>query len=453
MPTRVSSSLLGPLSILLRIGVGLGVVGLGIAIFLALFFTKPELPPKDNPSNALAVGTIPASFTDIPRTWSGYGSARTMNSVDLSAQVTGRVTERPTAIEPGLPITAGDLIVRLEQTDYLARSRAADQMVAQSLAELDSLDIDETAWTEQLRLAEDQASIERRELAQALDALEQGAASASEIDRRTKALRTLETQVSTTRQQLQRVPSRRDALQAGLNRLRADADLARENLNRTAVTSPITGVIQRVSVEQGELLAVGAPIARIVDISRIEIPLKIPATALGYVRIGDPATLRPDGPGSNTWMGKVVRISPEADPATRTLTVYVEVQQDPAAFQSRDHASATLLLPGQFVVGVITGEPETGRLIVPRRAVQNATLYIATPNDLGNWTARQVPVATLFFASGSFPEIDPFERQWAVLEDTGVAPGSPIIVTNLDVMIDGKFVNIQMRADQGEDAP
>jgi RND family efflux transporter MFP subunit len=449
MPSKAPPALLKPFSIALRVAVGLLVLFAGFGIARQLIKTKPALPPKDNPSTALMVGTIPATRGDVPREWSGYGSVRTMNAVDLTAQVTGRVTERPAAIEPGLPIKAGGLIVQLEQTDYLARSRAADQLVAQALAELDALDIDETAWTEQVRLAEDQASIERRELSQALDALEQGASSPSEIDRRTKALRVLETQASTMRQQLERVPSRRAALQANLNRLRADADLARENLARTTVTSPITGVIQRVDVEQDELLAVGAPVARVVDLSRLEIPLKIPATALGYVRLSDPATLRPDGPGANTWHGTVVRIAPEADPATRTLTVFVEVTQDPGAFTSRDHAGATLLLPGQFVVGVISGSPERGRLIVPRRAVQDGTVFLAAPNDRGGWTARRTPVETLFHTSGEFPAIDRHERQWSVLENAAIEGGSPIIVTNLDVMIDGLFIEIQP-GDAGE---
>lgn len=458
MPSKAPSALLKPFSIVLRIAVGLLVLLIGFGIAGQLIRTKPELPPKDNPSSALTVGTIPATRVDIPRTWSGYGTARTMNAVNLAAEVTGRVTERPSAIEPGLPIDAGDLIVQIDLTDYLARSRAADQLVAQALADLDALDIDEDAWTEQLALTEDQASIERRELAQASQALEQGASSPSEIDRRTKAVRALEAQVSTMRQQLRRVSSRRAALQANLDRLRAEADVARQDLERTTVKSPISGVIQRVDVEQDELLGVGAPIARVVDLSRLEVPLKIPATALGYVRLGDPTTLRPDGPGDSEWRGKVVRISPEADAATRTLTVFIEVNQDAAAFTSHDHAGATLLLPGQFVVGVITGAPETDRLIVPRRAVQDGMVFLAVPNDHGTWTARQTPVATLFHTTGEFPGIDRYERQWSVLESAAIDTGSPIIVTNLDVMIDGRYVDIQTRASdeagaRGERAP
>lgn len=446
MSSEAASPMLKVFSVFLRGAVGVLVLAAGVGVAAALVATKPDLPPKDNPTSALTVGTIPATREDVPRTWSGYGSARAMNTVDLAAQVTGRVTERPSAIEPGEPIESGDLIVQIDRSDYLARSRAADQQVAQALADLDGLDIDEQAWTEQVRLTEEQAAIESRELRQAMDALERGASTPSEIDRRTKSVRALEAQVSTMRQQLGRVPSRRAALQANLERLRADADLARENLARATVTSPITGVLQRVDVERGELLAVGSPIARVVDLSRLEVPLKIPATALGYVRVGDGARLTPDGPGTNSWRGEVVRIAPEADAATRTLTVFVEVSQDPAAFERTDHSGATMLLPGQFVVGVITGAPERGRLVVPRRAVQDGKVFVATPNGQGGWTAREAPVSVLFHTTGEFPSIDRYENEWSVLEASPIADGEPIIVTNLDVMLDGTFVSIRARA-------
>ncbi len=444
MSSKAATPFLKLASFFTRAAVSLGILGIGVGIAAALVLTKPELPPHDNPSLALLVGTIPATYADVPRAWSGFGTANSMNAIDLTAQVTARVTERPTAIEPGMPITAGDLVIQLEETDYLARSQAADQLVTRALADLDALDIDEAAWQEQLQLAQYQAAIERRELSQALEALESGAASPSEIDRRTKALRVLETQVSTIRQQLRRLPSSRLGLQANLNRLRADANLARENLRRTTITSPITGIIQSVEVEQGELLAVGAAVARIVDLSRVEVPLRLPASALGYIRIGDTATLRPDGPATHFWTGAVSRIAPEADTTTRTLTVYIEVTQDPDIFRDRTAPhTAALLLPGQFVVAEIAGTPETGRLVLPRRAVQDEAIFAAIPNDRGTWTARKLPVSTLFHTSGSFPEIDPLERQWTVLEHADIDPGTPIIITNLDDMIDGRIIDIR----------
>lgn len=440
-------------SLAIRTAVGLAILALGAGIAFVLFATRPELPPRAAPEAALTVGTVPATRTDVDRVWPGYGTARAMNSAALAAQVAGAVVERPEAVEPGNPIQAGDLIVQIEQTDYLARVRAAEQLVSQAQAELAALEVDEAAWAEQVRLADEQAEIERRELAQAYQALEAGAATASEIDRRTKALRALEVQASTVRQQLQRVDSQRAALQANLERLRADLQLAEQNLRRTAITSPISGILERVDIEQDEYLNVGSPVARVVDVSRIEIPLRIAASALGYVRVGSPAVLRPDGPGTHTWEGAVVRISPEIDPETRSVTVFVEVTQPADAFLAPDERSPTLLLPGQFVTGQIVGAPEPGSVLVPRRAVQDSTLYLAQPNDQGLWTARRTPVDPLFHTTGDFPGIDPLERQWTVLPPEALPEGARVIVTNLDAMIDGLVVNIASRAPDASPVP
>lgn len=447
MSSKATTPMLKVTSVLLRVAIGAAVLLVGTGIALTLVATKPSLPPRaEGDSAALVVGTVPATRTDVDRVWSGYGTARAMNSANLAAEVPGRIVDRPANIEPGNRVAAGDLIVQIEQTDFLARARAADQFVAQALADLESLKIDEAAWQEQLEIAEEQAAIERRELSQAYAALERGAATPSEIDRRTKALRALEAQVSTIRQQFQRVPSRRATLEATLDRARADADVAKQNVRRTAITAPFDGVLESVSVESDEFVNVGAPIARLVDISRIEVPLKIPASALGYVRVGDAATLRPDGPATHSWPGTVGRISPEADPGSRSITVFIEVTQDAAGFQSASHDSTTLLLPGQFVVCTITGAPETDRLLVPRRAVQDGVLYVAVPNDRGSWTARKTDVRAVFHTTGSHPDIDAIEQQWTVLDTTSIPDDAPIIVTNLDVMIDGRIVSIASRA-------
>jgi RND family efflux transporter MFP subunit len=250
-------------------------------------------------------------------------------------------------------------------------------------------------------------------------------------------------------QELGRLPTRRQALQATLDRLRADADLAEENLRRTTISSPISGVLQSVSVEPGELVGVGAPIARVVDLSRIEAPLRAPASALGQIRIGDEAALRADGPAAAGWTGAVSRIAPEADQATRTLTVFVEVRQDPGVFQRGDQGE--LLLPGQFVTGTIRAAADRPRTLVPRRAVVEGSLFIAEPGPEQTWAAHRVPVEVLFHTTGAFPRIDPLERQWAVLA-TPIPEGTPIIVTNLDDLTEGRYVEGQPRI-AAEDAP
>lgn len=79
-------------------------------------------------------------------------------------------------------------------------------------------------------------------------------------------------------------------------------------------------------------------------------------------------------------------------------------------------------------------------------------LYVAVPNDRGSWTARKTDVRAVFHTTGTHPEIDAIEQQWTVLDTANIPDGAPIIVTNLDVMIDGKIVTIATRAATAEAA-
>src|SRR5690606_16430647 len=79
-------------------------------------------------------------------------------------------------------------------------------------------------------------------------------------------------------QQLDSVPSRRAATLAELAARRNDAAVARRQLERTAVTAPIGGVLESIDADVGEWVTAGQPVARVVDLRRIEVPLRVPAS-------------------------------------------------------------------------------------------------------------------------------------------------------------------------------
>src|SRR5690606_27867859 len=220
---------------------------------------------------------------------------------------------------------------------------------------------------------------------------------------------------------------------------RAQLEVAREQLSRTRIESPIDGFLQEVAVRPGDLVAPGTFVARIVDPGRLEIPLRLPASAAATAAPGDEAHLWVDGPGDRAWDGRVARIAPDVEPESRSLVVYVEVQQS-AGGDVRD-----LLRPGQFLVGrVVTREARAG-LLVPRRAVQDDAVWVVEPlgDGLGRLVRHQVEVER--YLEGEFPGIDPRERQWAVLS-SGPAEGSLIAVGMAGDLQDGQVVRLAEEA-------
>jgi len=438
-----------------RLGVGVIALAVAVGVVVVANMTRPEPERKSVVEQAPLVRTVAVAERPAPKVWTGYGAARAMVSSEVSAQVSARVIDRPEAIEDGAPVRAGDLLVRLEAVDLEQRLDAAQQLVAATQAELDGLDAERTRLEERIELSESELAIERADLKRYVDALERGAGNRAEAERRQNAVTRVERELSGLLQQLEVWPTRRAGAQARLLQLRAEVRLREEELARTEIRSPISGYVQSIEVEEGELVSVGAPIARVVDLSQIEIPLRLPVSASGAVRVGDRVELRADGTangstaGSGRWTGVVERIAPESDAATRTLTVFILVRQDP-------EDRARRLLPGRFVTGRVESSVAAPRLIAPRRAVEGDRLLVAAKPPASNSmngagrraSARRVVVSHQIEAR--FPDIDPNETQWVVFEDADVEPGERVIVSNLDQLDDGSLVRVETPALAGE---
>lgn len=430
--------------------VGLAVLALAVGLIAVAAAVRPEPERQDIVERAPLVRVTPVGEARVARVWTGYGTARAMNTAEVAAQVSDRVVERPDGIEDGARVSSGDLIVRLDPVDFQARLESAERLVEGTQAELDGLEIEAERLAEQVALLESELELELRDLRRYSEALERGAGTVSEAERRQRLAKQVERTLSALRERRELLPSRRAALEARLLQQEADVRLRREDLARTEIRSPIDGFLQSVSVEEGELVSVGQTVARVVDLSRVEAPLRLPISASGAIARGDTVTLEADGADSTRWTGEVDRIAPEADPSTRTVTVFAVVQQAPeeavGAGRAVDASGRRLLLPGQFVMGEVSSESAEPRLIVPRRAVDGDRVLVAgsapgvSASAAARATGRRVVVS--HHIEGSFPLIDPAETQWAVLVSSDLSAGDRVIVTNLDQLGEGALVRV-----------
>ncbi|GJM18245.1 MAG: MexE family multidrug efflux RND transporter periplasmic adaptor subunit [Phycisphaeraceae bacterium] len=422
------------MSILFRTGLVVAALGVAIGIFVLLFMSRREIEHDDTAVAHPIVTSVTARERQVARAWEGYGTARSMNVADVSAEVAGRVVARPDAIEAGASIAAGDVLVEIDPVDFAQRAAAAEQAAAALEAELGGLEVEETRLREQVSLARGERDAAQRDYDRVREAVERGAGSQSEVDRYLSALRASDRVLSTLEQQLDLIPSRRAGVRARLAGERANLRVAQEDLARATVTSPISGVLQSVGPEVGERVNIGAMVARVVDLSRVEVPVRLPVSAFRSVSVGAEVELASDGPESAAWSGRIARIAPEADARARTVTVFVEVSQDPDA--------GGILLPGQFVVGRVSGRDNGARVVVPRRAVESDRVLVADASaEPGAASVRAAGVRVLYYVEGRFPAIDPAETEWAVLgPGSDLQPGESVIVSNLEQLRAGMVV-------------
>lgn len=440
------------LSVVVRSLAGLIVLALAIGLFMLLRATRTLPPRTDQGLGVPTVGVLAVEPVEVHRRWTGYGSARSMDAVDVPALVSGRLKTRPKGIEDGAPIQAGQLLVQIEPDDYTARVTELTQRVAAIQSQLDGLAIDEQRLGEQVRFADEEVEIQTRQYERVVDAIQRNSGNPQEVDVRQAALVAATRTAAEAHRQLERLPAQRSNLTAQLKAEQAALARATRDEQRATIRAPISGRFQQVPYEADEWVPAGATVARIVDLSRIEVPLALPISAIGDPLLGASVTLTADGPTGLSWTGTIARIAPEADTQARSVLVYVEVNQDPTQL-------AGLLLPGQFVVGSVVSPAKTPQLIVPRRAVLDDTvLVVRTTSDQDDSAsgdtnsgdadsagpvprAVRVPVVVSYHIEGPQPSLDPIEQQWAVIE-RGLTTGDRVIVSGSEGLSSGSRVEV-----------
>ena len=150
----------------------------------------------------------------------------------------------------------------------------------------------------------------------------------------------------------QQLASARARLAAANARMRSAANA----LTDTRVLAPVSGVIETRVVAPGEHVARGAPLFTLVRSDILELAAAVPATQANDIRVGQ--TIRFTA-GNRAVIGRVARISPTVDPASRALTVYVQVP-------NRDGA----LRAGTFATGRLVLGTDTSVIAVPLSAIR-----------------------------------------------------------------------------------
>ncbi|MEM9166412.1 MAG: HlyD family efflux transporter periplasmic adaptor subunit [Planctomycetota bacterium] len=432
--------LLPALSVVARVVLIVVILGIGWGLSELLASAKEDPQATSAEVAPVPVRAILATAVRLPRTVTGYGTARAMDAAVISSQVAARVMERPSVIEPGMRVDAGAVLLRLDKSDFENRVEAGRERLAAFDAQLESVDAEAARLAVQLELAEQEVAVAQRDLERIEEARSGGSGTDADVDQRLGSLRRAERTLETIRQAAELLPPRRAQIEAERRTQMATLRLDEADLTRSEISAPIAGVLQEVMAEPGEYLRVGDEIARLVSLRRVEVPLRLPASAwpslaeLPEVR----ARLVEDGGAGRSWTGPITRVAPEADERTRTVTVFVEIEQDP------ESDPGTLLKPGMFVRGEVVLDDGVERIAVPRRAVVGDRVLVAEPNtaEAGGsvYRVRSVPVQVNYSAEGELPRVEPVERQWVLLEPDSLEPGALVVISNLDSLIGGARV-------------
>jgi len=367
-----------------------------------------------------------------------FGTAQANREVTVAAQVAGELVEVHPELKVGVQVhpptvttsgtgeitqAPGDELAKIDPRTYAERVTQIQNRLVEARTELERLTQEEKNLDRLLERWTADYQDQLQEFAKAEELYKQKIYTDSDFRRAQLELRQYEKNLLQNRNEKDLFPVRRRQAEQQIDTLQNDLKLAELDEQRTVVRPPFTGRLSRVFVERGQYVKPGDALVTLTDASVVEVPL--PVTQEDYAKLLPAVRARrfpmvelaenETAPGR--WQGRLVRVSPKADEQSRTVTVYVQVEN---ALQS------TPLLPGTFVHARIDGPVLHEVLVIPREAVLNSRGFVCRDNHA---QLREVVVSQTL-------------QTLAVIRE-GFAAGDQIILTNLDVLYDGAPVTPQ----------
>jgi membrane fusion protein, multidrug efflux system len=194
---------------------------------------------------------------------------------------------------------------------------------------------------------------------------------------------------------------------------------AEKQLAKTVLRAPFDGVAANVTVSEGDVVQAGATLLSVLDPTTLRLEAAVPAENIAAVTPGTPVQFTVSGFESRRFTGKVERVSPAVDPATRQVRVIVSL---PNAGRS--------LVAGLFADGRVATERREA-VVVPRAAIDDRGIRPIVVRLRGGRVERVEVETGLQDRVSERVEI----RRGLAAGDTlllggaaGLAPGTPAIV-------------------------
>ena len=329
------------------------------------------------------VVAIPVVRGILLRSVVATGQVVTPYRINIGAQITGTVAALP--VEAGQTVTAGQVLIRLEDSEVRAGLDLAAAAVAQADAQLKHLaEVALPIAQQTLDQAEATLVNAQNQFARAESLVASGFGTRVTLDAARAARDVAIAQVAAARFQVTSdEPGGTDMEQAeaALTQARASLRAAQSRLAYTSITAPVAGTLITRNVERGDVVQ---PLATLLVLSPAgppQLELQIDERSFGLIALGQPAVVVADAYPHERFDARVSYINPSVDAQRASVEVKLDVASPPA-WLSQD-----------MTVSVdITAARRVDALMLPLAAVHEANSAAPWVLRASDGRARRVPV-------------------------------------------------------------
>jgi RND family efflux transporter MFP subunit len=360
-----------------------------VALVLVLSFLRKPAAVNTGAMEELSetpVETAMAKKGDIASVAVVSGKLEALHNVNVVAKVTGKVKEITSQV--GQAIKKGDTIFTIDDSDIKAQ---LDQAKA-------SLSMAEANYRQNKERYENA----RKDLERGQQLFEQGAISEQVLEQMKAAASEAGLQV----------------LEAQLNQAQAGYDMALKQYNECWVRSPIDGIVAYINVGIGETVSPGAPVAVVVDMSKVVLKGAIGESLINHVSKEGSIDIRIPSAGDEPFTGIIKEASPAADQRTGLFGLKVVIDNPEGVIK-----------PGMFAEAQLIKASRKDVVHIPSAAVlsKNGDRYVYIVED-GKAVYREVAVG--ISGDGTVEII------------SGVKEGEQVIIKGQNYLNDGDAVRV-----------
>ena len=406
--------------LMINIVIPLLILAAGFGFVLAIGSVEPKArPAADNTADGRLKRLPAAEVTKVyslqemgkPLELRVDGVVVPHREVQLAAEVSGRVVEKSPLCRAGNFVKAGQLLIKIDPTDYEQEVMRLSRMREQDYEALKEVDQEIENANMSLSVAKQDITLAEREVAR-LKSLPKGFVSEGEIDMAQKSLLQSTQNRIAIENQKNLLAARRGRLEAAERLATNQLETAKINLQRCEVRSVADGVIVREDAELNSFIQRGSPIVTLEDVSKAEVAVNLRMDQLywvldqnrdsrfGGVSVGDmvdaaqpeagtgragyaipptPAVIEYEvsGMGGRTyrWNGTLVRYDGIGlDSRSRTVPVKIVVDQPNRLLQPDGgealSASPSALVRGMYVSVRLLIKPQTPLVAIPSNAIR-----------------------------------------------------------------------------------
>jgi HlyD family secretion protein len=270
------------------IGVGVVVV-LGAIAFANFKFKRQE---------GVAVNVESVQKRDLQAIVSASGKIQPQRLVNISADTMGRVTDL--RVEEGQRVKKGDFLLQIDPRNLTTAYNQTSASLAASRSTTEQLRVSIESTRTALKQAQDN-------LARQQQLWKQGLTTKEALENADNTVRMRQADVNSQERQI-------ETQRARMSQEEASVENAKLNLSKVRIESPITGIITRRNIEEGETVVIGTMnnagtvLLTVADMSVIEAEVEVDETDIPTVQLGQKAKITIDAMPGKSFSGKVTEI-------------------------------------------------------------------------------------------------------------------------------------------------